>query len=99
MERLGVLEEKDPRRVSRDPIEAEFFHGLEDEVVAFERTDALVREALQNSLDARRAAKKVEVRMALHRDQEALPTEQAEGTRWPNQGQREPSANTSQPPT
>lgn len=39
--------------VRRDPFEAEFFTGDEDDEVVYGRTDALIRESIQNSLDAR----------------------------------------------
>ena len=47
------FEERRKRSVKRDPFEAEFFTGEEDTEEMFGRTDALVREAIQNSLDAR----------------------------------------------
>lgn len=40
------------RTVMRDPFEAEFFTGEEDSEEYWGRTDALVRETIQNSLDA-----------------------------------------------
>lgn len=47
------FEKANPRSVRRDPFEAEFFTGEEESEEVFGRTDSLVREAIQNSLDAR----------------------------------------------
>ncbi len=66
-----VFEQHLPRFVSRDPVEAEFFHGAGADEEAFERTDALIRESLQNSLDARADAK-VRVTFRLVRGDGAL---------------------------
>lgn len=46
------FEEQSPKAMNRDPIEAEFFTGEEETDEVFGRTDALVRETIQNSLDA-----------------------------------------------
>ena len=67
-----VFEKHPPRHVSRDPVEAEFFHGAGADEQAFERTDALIRESLQNSLDARIGEGKVRVSFRLTRGSEAL---------------------------
>jgi hypothetical protein len=62
------FEERDKKRVRRDPFEAEFFTGEEETEEAFGRTDGLVREAIQNSLDARMSdTAPVRVRIALSR--------------------------------
>jgi hypothetical protein len=47
------FEERSPKSVKRDPFEAEFFTGEEEDENVYGRTDALVREAIQNCLDAR----------------------------------------------
>lgn len=66
----------DPRGKRRDPAWAEFFHSaasIEDNCVA------LVRESLQNSLDASRdAAEPVTVRFALAGPASAVPNERAD---------------------
>lgn len=62
------FENRRKRSVKRDPFEAEFFTGEEESEEVFGRTDALVREALQNSLDARPpgiSGSPVKVRFAL----------------------------------
>ncbi len=46
---------KPPGQVKRDPFEDVFFIGEEEDEQAFGRTDGLVRETIQNALDARRA--------------------------------------------
>lgn len=69
------FEERRKRSVKRDPFEAEFFTGEEDSEEVFGRTDALVREAIQNSLDARPVGSSggpVRVRFAL--SSTALPS-------------------------
>lgn len=66
------FEEFNPRAVRRDPFEAEFFTGTEDSEEAYGRTDALVREALQNSLDARIDNRPAIVRFTLSGDTHAL---------------------------
>jgi hypothetical protein len=48
-----VFEARRKRDKKRDPMEANFFTGEEDDEEVYGRTDSLVREALQNSLDAR----------------------------------------------
>jgi hypothetical protein len=61
-----VFEERKKKDKKRDPMEAEFFTGDEDEDDVFGGTDGLVREAIQNSLDARRSdSKLVTVRFAI----------------------------------
>jgi len=50
--------------VDREPIEDEFFKGEEEEDGPSGRTDSLVREAIQNSMDAREGAAPSEVRFA-----------------------------------
>jgi hypothetical protein len=47
-----TFETRSPKTVKRDPFEAEFFTGEEESEEVYGRTDALVREAIQNSLDA-----------------------------------------------
>ena len=67
-----------PRSLAADPHEAEFFHGEEGSDI--EHTDPLIREALQNSLDARNpnsALQRVEVRIAVHRGADAVAIDQA----------------------
>jgi hypothetical protein len=61
-----VFEERKKKDKKRDPMEAEFFTGDEDEDDVSGRTDGLVRESIQNSLDARRDdSKVVTVRFAI----------------------------------
>jgi hypothetical protein len=66
------FEERNPRSMRRDPFEAEFFTGEEETEDVFGRTDALVRESIQNSLDARADGETVVVRFAISADDEAL---------------------------
>jgi hypothetical protein len=55
-----------PAQVKRDPFEAEFFVGEEDTEETYGRTDSLVREVIQNALDARRGDARVHVRLSVH---------------------------------
>src|SRR5262249_60127015 len=73
-EPLWEFEKANPRSVRRDPFEAEFFTGEEETEEVFGRTDSLVREAIQNSLDARVDDRPAEVRFALSQPETALPT-------------------------
>jgi hypothetical protein len=50
---IWSFERRSPKSMKRDPFEAEFFTGEEDDENVYGRTDALVREAIQNCLDAR----------------------------------------------
>src|SRR5262245_16905575 len=68
------FEKANPRSVRRDPFEAEFFTGEEENEEVFGRTDSLVREAIQNSLDARIDDRPAEVRFALSHSETAVPT-------------------------
>jgi hypothetical protein len=61
------FEKNPPRQMRRDPFEAEFFTGEDDDESDSSRTDSLVREALQNSLDATRGNAPVQVRIAIDR--------------------------------
>ena len=74
IEPLWEFEKANPRSVRRDPFEAEFFTGEEENEEVFGRTDSLVREAIQNSLDARIDDRPAEVRFALSRSETAVPT-------------------------
>jgi hypothetical protein len=67
------FEKANPRSVRRDPFEAEFFTGEEENEEVFGRTDSLVREAIQNSLDARIDGRPAEVRFALSRPENEVP--------------------------
>jgi hypothetical protein len=62
--------EMDRGEINVDPVHDEFFK-------AQDLADALVREAIQNSLDARRGNSKVHVRFRFAVDDHALPTEAA----------------------
>lgn len=66
------FEELQPRQVRRDPFEAEFFTGEDDEERDGSRTDALVRETLQNSLDARQGHEPIHVRFGIDRLKQVL---------------------------
>ena len=55
--------------VNRDPVEAQFFDEAESES-GETRTDALVRETIQNALDASRGDEPVRVRFAVHESTE-----------------------------
>ncbi|MBK8979626.1 MAG: hypothetical protein IPM29_27320 [Planctomycetes bacterium] len=65
------------RLVSRDPFEAAFFTGEDDEDQVFARTDVLIRESIQNSMDAGLGHAPVRVRLALSSSAAALPAERA----------------------
>lgn len=67
------FEKVNPRSVRRDPFEAEFFTGEEETEEVYGRTDSLVREAIQNSLDARIDDRPAEVRFALSQPEAAVP--------------------------
>jgi hypothetical protein len=62
----------------RDPFEAEFFTGEDDDESGGSRTDSLVREVLQNSLDAGRGEGPVRVRIAIDRHVQLLPSARVE---------------------
>src|SRR5262245_17230719 len=66
------FETRNPRSMKRDPFEAEFFTGEEENEEIYGRTDALVREAIQNSLDARYNDSIVRVRFSLSTPEQAL---------------------------
>lgn len=72
------FEKNPPRQVRRDPFEAEFFTGEDDDDSDGSRTDSLVREVLQNSLDAARGEEPVRVRIAIDREVQLLSPERAE---------------------
>ena len=60
----------------RDPFEAEFFTEDKDDESIFSRTDALVRESVQNALDARiDPLKPVTVRFAVSKESELVSPE------------------------
>lgn len=61
----------------RDPFEAEFFTGDEEDEAVFGRTDALVREAIQNALDARIGNEPARVRFAISTDDQILSSKQS----------------------
>lgn len=61
-----------PRSTRRDPFEAEFFTGEGETEESHGRTDSLVREVLQNSLDAAVGGKPVRVRFAFSGSSGAL---------------------------
>lgn len=56
---------KVPGQVRRDPFEAEFFAGEEESEGEYSRTDGLVRETIQNALDAAAGSEPVRVRYAI----------------------------------
>ena len=60
-----------PSQVNQDPVQGEFFTAAAD------LPDRLVREAIQNSLDARRGDSTVRVRFAFSGQQNALPPQLA----------------------
>ena len=60
-----------PSQVNQDPVQGEFFTAAAD------LPDRLVRETIQNSLDARRAGETVKVRFAFSGAERALPVEKA----------------------
>lgn len=59
------FERLNPRCPRRDPVEAEFFTGDPDASEVERRTDTLVRELVQNSMDARLTDQRVEVAFRL----------------------------------
>ena len=63
-----------PSQVNQDPVQGEFFTAAAD------LPDRLVRESIQNSLDARRGNETVRVRFAFSGEQHALPVHAAR--RW-----------------
>jgi hypothetical protein len=63
--------EMDRGEINVDPVHDEFFK-------AQDLADAIVREAIQNSLDARRGSSKVHVRFRIATDDHALPADRAE---------------------
>ena len=63
-----------PSQVNEDPVQGEFFTAAAD------LPDRLVRESIQNSLDARRGRETVRVRFAFSGAQHALPVHAAQ--RW-----------------
>jgi hypothetical protein len=71
------FEKSPPRQVRRDPFEAEFFTGDDDEDRESSRTDSLVREVIQNSLDASRNEGPVRVRFAVDLARQRTPQERA----------------------
>ena len=60
-----------PSQVNQDPVQGEFFTAAAD------LPDRLVRETIQNSLDARRPGETVKVRFAFSGAERALPVEKA----------------------
>lgn len=60
-----------PSQVNQDPVQGEFFTAAAD------LPDRLVRETIQNSLDARRQDETVKVRFAFSGTERALPVEKA----------------------
>lgn len=73
------FEIRSPKSVKRDPFEAEFFTGDEEDENVYGRTDALVREAIQNCLDAREDGfdGAIRVRFTLPAEKEQLRHEEA----------------------
>lgn len=63
-----------PSQVNQDPVQGEFFTAAAD------LPDRLVRESIQNSLDARRGNETVRVRFAFSGEEHALPVDVAQ--RW-----------------
>lgn len=63
-----------PSQVNQDPVQGEFFTAAAD------LPDRLVRESIQNSLDARRGNETVRVRFAFSGEEHALPVDVAR--RW-----------------
>ena len=61
-----------PSQVNQDPVQGEFFTAAAD------LPDRLVRETIQNSLDARRPGETVKVRFAFSGAEHALPVEKAQ---------------------
>src|SRR3954470_21353040 len=71
------FERVNPRSVRRDPFEAAFFTGEEESEEVYGRTDSLVRESIQNSLDARIDQRPAIVRFGISTPTQILPTEVA----------------------
>jgi hypothetical protein len=71
------FEEKHPKSIHRDPFEAEFFTGEDDDDQEDSRTDSLIREVLPNSLDASREDGPVRVRIAIDRHVQLLSPQRA----------------------
>lgn len=71
---LWSFEEHSKKAIKRDPFEAEFFTGEEEDEAAFGRTDSLVRETIQNSLDAQNPEHKgpIELRFAIRKGKHAI---------------------------
>ncbi len=67
-----TFKEQLPDYVMREPSEDEFFTGEEEDEGTFARTDPLVREAIQNSLDARWGSSSVRVRFNISAPAEVL---------------------------
>ncbi len=80
MSKPWTFEEHSPKAMNRNPIEAEFFTGEEDSEEVYGRTDALVRETIQNSLDARDDTHDgpVRVTFAISKNEEIVPSGDAE---------------------
>jgi len=72
-----AFEHKLPKHINRDPFEAEFFTGDDDDDQNRGKTDALVREVLQNSLDASRDEGPVRVRFGIDRHTQLLSADRA----------------------
>lgn len=68
-----VFAELQPESVRRDPNETELFKTAQAEEGEYAGTDALVREIIQNSLDARAGDDPVRVRLSLHAWEDAPP--------------------------
>jgi len=68
-----VFEEMRAAAVRRDPNEAELFKTEQTGEGEYSGNDALVREILQNAIDARVGADPVKVRLAIHDPQDAPP--------------------------
>jgi hypothetical protein len=69
-----VFEELRGAAVRRDPKEAELFRTEQTEEGEYAQTDALVREIIQNSIDAQLGLGPVRVRLALHDERDAPST-------------------------
>jgi hypothetical protein len=72
-----TFERTRPRSARRDPFEAEFFTGEGETEESHGRTDSLVREVLQNSLDASLRSGPVRVRFAFSGNDGALRVDQS----------------------
>ena len=68
-----VFAKLDPAAARRDPNETQLFKAEQAGEGEYAGTDALVREILQNSMDARSGNGPVRVRLALH-PREELPS-------------------------